>query len=161
VSDAPADDAGSRGQLWHGRFEVAPAAELVAFTESLSYDQRLLVNDVACSKAHVRGLHRGGLLTSDELGALLGGLDAVEMEFRAGELVFVASDEDVHTAIERRVTELVGPVGGKLHTGRSRNDQVATAFRHYLTRALAEVASRVLDLVDVLAVGGQVLGRAA
>ncbi len=151
MSDAPADAAGSRGQLWHGRFEVAPAAELVAFTESLSYDQRLLVDDVACSKAHVRGLYRGGLLTADELGALLGGLDAVEMEFRAGDLAFVESDEDVHTAIERRVTELVGPVGGKLHTGRSRNDQVATAFRHYLKRALADVAGRVLDLVDVLA----------
>ena len=142
---------GDRGQLWHGRFQVGPAEELVAFTESLSYDQRLLFDDVACSKAHVRGLHRAGLLSEEELGAVLGGLDAVEMEYRAGELAFVASDEDVHTAIERRVTELVGAAGGKIHTGRSRNDQVATAFRRYVVRELSVVARRVLDLVDVLA----------
>ncbi|MFM7068951.1 MAG: argininosuccinate lyase, partial [Actinomycetes bacterium] len=104
----------------------------------------------ACSKAHVRGLHRGGLLTDSELGSLLGGLDAVEMEYLAGELTFEPSDEDVHTAIERRVTELVGPVGGKLHTGRSRNDQVATAFRRYLKRSLVDTADRVLALVDTL-----------
>jgi argininosuccinate lyase len=148
-STGPAD--GGRGQLWHGRFDVAPAEELVAFTESLSYDQRLLVDDIACSKAHVRGLHVAGLLDEAELGAVLGGLDAVEMEFRAGELAFAPGDEDVHTAIERRVTELVGPAGGKLHTGRSRNDQVATAFRRYVKRELTVVAGRVLDLADVLA----------
>ena len=144
-----ADD--SRGQLWHGRFQVAPAQELVEFTSSVHYDQRLLIDDVACSKAHVRGLHRAGLLSEDELGAILGGLDAVEMEFRAGELVFAPDDEDVHTAIERRVTELVGPAGGKLHTGRSRNDQVATAFRRYVVRELGVIGTRVLELASVLA----------
>jgi argininosuccinate lyase len=143
-------DGAARGQLWHGRFDVAPAEELVAFTGSLAYDQRLLVDDVACSKAHVRGLHRAGLLDDAELGAVLGGLDSVEMEFRTGELVFTGGDEDVHTAIERRVTELVGPAGGKLHTGRSRNDQVATAFRRYAVRELGVLASRLLDLVEVL-----------
>jgi argininosuccinate lyase len=147
----PTGEGGGRGQLWHGRFDVGPAAELVAFTESLSYDRRLLVDDVACSKAHVRGLHSAGLLDDDELGRVLGGLDTVEMEFRSGELDFVDSDEDVHTAIERRVTELVGPAGAKIHTGRSRNDQVATAFRRYVLRDLAAVAARVLELVDVLA----------
>jgi argininosuccinate lyase len=140
-----------RGQLWHGRFESGPAEELVAFTESLSYDQRLIFDDIRCSKAHVRGLARGGLLDQTELGEVLGALDAVEMEYRAGELAFVASDEDVHTAIERRVTEIAGPAGAKLHTGRSRNDQVATAFRSYVKRELAVLAGRVLDLVDVLA----------
>jgi argininosuccinate lyase len=139
-----------RGQLWEGRFDVAPAEELVAFTQSLAYDQRLLIDDVACSRAHVRGLHRAGLLSADELGALLGGLDSVEMEYRAGELAFAPGDEDVHTVIERRVTELVGPVGGKLHTGRSRNDQVVTAFRRYVVRELDVLAGRLLDLVEVL-----------
>ncbi len=139
-----------RGQLWHGRFEVAPADELVAFTGSLAVDQRLLVDDVACSKAHVRGLHRAGLLTEEELGAILGGLDAVEMEFRSGRLEYAPGDEDVHTAIERRVTELVGPAGGKLHTGRSRNDQVATAFRRYVVRELGDLGSRLLELAGVL-----------
>nr|HNH96203.1 argininosuccinate lyase [Microthrixaceae bacterium] len=65
-----------RGQLWHGRFDVPPAEALVEFTESLSYDQRLLPDDVACSKAHVRGLHRAGLIDEGELAALLGGLDS-------------------------------------------------------------------------------------
>ena len=143
------DDA--RGQLWHGRFASGPAEELVAFTESLSYDQRLVFSDIACSKAHVRGLHRGGLLTEEELGEVLGGLDTVEIEYRGGDLAFVDSDEDIHTAIERRVTELVGPAGGKLHTGRSRNDQVATAFRHHLKGEINVIAGRLLDLVGVLA----------
>ncbi|MHB1138642.1 MAG: lyase family protein, partial [Microthrixaceae bacterium] len=140
-----------RGQLWHGRFESGPAEELVAFTESLSYDQRLIFDDIRCSKAHVRGLARAGLLREDELAGVLGALDTVEMEYRAGQLDFVASDEDVHTAIERRVTELAGDAGAKLHTGRSRNDQVATAFRSYVKRELGVIAGRVLDLVDVLA----------
>jgi argininosuccinate lyase len=143
------DDA-ARQQLWHGRFDSGPAAELVAFTESLSYDQRLLFDDVRCSKAHVRGLHRGGLLSEDELAQVLGALDTVEMEFRAGDLTPIASDEDVHTLIERRVTELAGDAGAKLHTGRSRNDQVATAFRHYVKRELSVIAGRVLELVEVL-----------
>ena len=142
---------GERGQLWHGRFDTGPAEELVAFTESLSYDQRLIFDDIRCSKAHVRGLARGGLLDEAELGSVLGALDAVEMEYRAGQLRFVESDEDIHTAIERRVTDIAGPAGAKLHTGRSRNDQVATAFRSYVKRDLAVIAERVLDLVDVLA----------
>lgn len=141
---------GDRGQLWHGRFDVAPADVLVEFAESLSYDRRLLPDDVACSKAHVRGLRRAGLLDDGELDALLGGLDAVESEFRSGTLVFVASDEDVHTAIERRVTELVGPVGGKIHTGRSRNDQVATAFRRHVVGQIDLTASLLMRLIDVL-----------
>lgn len=145
------EDSEHRGQLWHGRFETGPAAELMAFTESLSYDQRLIFDDILCSKAHVRGLERGGLLSTDELGAVLGALDTVEIEFRAGELSFVASDEDIHTAIERRVTEIAGASGAKLHTGRSRNDQVATAFRSYVKRELQMISGRVLDLIDVLA----------
>ncbi len=76
--------ASPRGQLWHGRFETGPAEELVQFTESLSYDQRLIFDDIACSKAHVRGLHRAGLLSESELGLVLGALDTVEMEYRAG-----------------------------------------------------------------------------
>lgn len=139
-----------RGQLWHGRFAAGPAEELIAFTESLSYDQRLIFSDIVCSKAHVRGLHAAGLLTERERDDILRGLDEVETEYRNGSLVFVESDEDIHTAIERRVTELVGRSGGKLHTGRSRNDQVATAFRHHLKVELDVIAGRVIGLVEVL-----------
>lgn len=150
MSPGPHEGGEHRGQLWHGRFATGPAEELVAFTESLSYDQRLIHSDVACSKAHVRGLAAAGLLTDVELAAILEALDAVDAEYRDGQLVFEASDEDIHTAIERRVTELVGPAGGKLHTGRSRNDQVATALRHHIKTELGVIAGRVIELVEVL-----------
>ncbi len=136
--------------LWHGRFEGGPAEELMAFTVSLPFDARLAGDDIAGSRAHVRGLARGGILTDAERDDVLAALDAVEAELAGGTLVFLPSDEDIHTAVERRVTELAGPAGGKLHTGRSRNDQVATDLRLFAKRELAVVAERVLGLQQVL-----------
>ena len=136
--------------LWHGRFEGGPAGDLLAYTESLSFDRALAGDDITGSRAHVRGLVRAELLDGDEASAILGALDAVEAELADGSFVTVESDEDIHTAIERRVTELAGEAGAKLHTGRSRNDQVATAFRLFLKRELAAVAERVLELQAVL-----------
>ncbi|HEX2048702.1 MAG TPA: argininosuccinate lyase [Acidimicrobiales bacterium] len=135
--------------LWLGAGE-GPAEDLWAFTVSLDVDRRLAADDVVGSRAHVRGLARGGLLTGDEADALLAALDTVASELASGSFVFAPTDEDVHTAVERRVTELAGPVGGKLHTGRSRNDQVATDLRLWAKRELAGVASRVLALQAVL-----------
>ena len=135
--------------LWHGRFEGGPDEALLAFTTSLPFDQRLAPDDIAGSRAHARGLHRIGLLSADELEAILSGLDAVEAELADGTFAFVATDEDVHTAVERRVTELT-PVGAKLHTGRSRNDQVATDLRLYTKRSLRDVSQRILGLQEVL-----------
>jgi argininosuccinate lyase len=136
--------------LWHGRFEGGPADELLAFTVSLGFDRRLAADDVAGSRAHVAGLARAGLLTDAERGEIVAALDRVERELAAGELSFEPSDEDIHTVIERRVTELAGDVGAKLHTGRSRNDQVATALRLWCRRELDGVARRVLALQQVL-----------
>jgi argininosuccinate lyase len=136
--------------LWHGRFEGGPADDLMAFTVSLPFDQLLAEDDLAGSRAHVRGLVRAGLLTGDEGDAVLTALDQVGTELSEGRFEFAPSDEDVHTAVERRVTELAGPAGAKLHTGRSRNDQVATDLRLFTKRALARVAGRVLDLQQVL-----------
>jgi argininosuccinate lyase len=136
--------------LWHGRFDGGPAEELMAFTVSLPFDVRLAADDLAGSRAHVRGLERVGILTGDERDEVLAALEVVEAELAAGELAFVPSDEDVHTAIERRVTELAGPAGAKLHTGRSRNDQVATDLRLFAKRELGVVAQRVLALQQVL-----------
>ena len=136
--------------LWHGRFEGGPAGDLLAYTESLSFDRALAGDDITGSRAHVRGLVRAELLDGDEASAILGALDAVEAELADGSFVTVESDEDIHTAIERRVTELAGEAGAKLHTGRSRNDQVATAFRLFLKRELAAMAERVLELQAVL-----------
>ena len=136
--------------LWHGRFEGGPAAELMAYTASLSFDQRLAGDDVVASRAHVEGLHQGGLLTDEEAGAVLAALETCGRELEQGAFAFEPSDEDIHTAIERRVTELAGPAGAKLHTGRSRNDQVATALRLWCKRELRQVMGRVVALQTVL-----------
>jgi argininosuccinate lyase len=136
--------------LWHGRFESGPADELLAFTASVRFDQRLAADDIAGSRAHVRGLVRAGLLDGDEAAAIFSALDGVSGELAAGTFEFQPADEDIHTAIERRVTEIAGEVGGKLHTGRSRNDQVATALRLWCKRELRAVAARIIALQQVL-----------
>ncbi len=136
--------------LWHGRFGAGPADELMAFTASLAFDQRLAGDDIAASRAHVRGLARAGILDTADADAVLGALDTVAAELAEGRFEFVPTDEDVHTAVERRVTELAGAAGARLHTGRSRNDQVATDLRLYTRRALGEVAGRVLALQNTL-----------
>ncbi|HYF45168.1 MAG TPA: argininosuccinate lyase [Acidimicrobiales bacterium] len=136
--------------LWHGRFGDGPAEALLAYTVSLPFDQRLAADDLAGSRAHVRGLVRGDLLDGDEAAAVLAALDQVEGELSSGTFEFQPSDEDIHTAVERRVTELAGPAGAKLHTGRSRNDQVATDLRLFAKRELGAVADRVLALQEVL-----------
>ena len=146
----PASGSADGKTLWHGRFAGGPAEELLAYTVSLPFDQRLAADDIAGSRAHVRGLARGGLLSDAERDEVLAALDRVEVELAEGSFAFVASDEDIHTAVERRVTELAGPAGAKLHTGRSRNDQVATDLRLYTKRELVAVAERVLAFQRVL-----------
>ncbi|MET0627258.1 MAG: argininosuccinate lyase [Acidimicrobiia bacterium] len=136
--------------LWHGRFSEGPADELLAFTESLSFEQRLAPDDLEGSRAHVAGLARAGILDADEAAAVIAALLQVGEEMTAGTFVFAPSDEDVHTAIERRVTELAGDAGAKLHTGRSRNDQVATALRMFVRREGADTARRITGLQRVL-----------
>jgi len=136
--------------LWHGRFAQPPAPEMLAYTESLSFDRRLAADDVEGSRAHVAGLEAAGLLTAAEAAALRGALEAVQREFADGGFVFAPSDEDIHTAVERRVTEIAGEAGAKLHTGRSRNDQTATDLRLYARRRLRVIAAGVLDLQRVL-----------
>ena len=136
--------------LWKGRLGDAMAEEAAKLTVSLPVDRELAADDLCGSRAHVRGLAHGGIIDDGELAALLSALDHVEVELSEGTFVFAPGDEDVHTAIERRVTEIAGDAGAKLHTGRSRNDQVATDLRLWSRRALLEVAGQVLDLQDVL-----------
>lgn len=136
--------------LWHGRFADGPAEELLAFTESLSFDRRLAPDDLEGSRAHVAGLARAGIITAEEAEAVTAALARVGDEMASGAFVFAPSDEDVHTAIERRVTELAGDAGAKLHTGRSRNDQVATALRLHLRREGADTARRIGELQRAL-----------
>ena len=136
--------------LWHGRFEGGPAAELMAFTESLSFDRRLWPDDVAGSIAHVQGLAHAEIISDAEASSIIAALDRVANELAQDRFVFIDSDEDIHTAIERRVTELAGPTGAKLHTGRSRNDQSATGVRRWMKRELMAIAGRIVELQSVL-----------
>ncbi len=136
--------------LWHGRFDGDPADELMAYTASIGFDARLASDDIAGSRAHVRMLGRVGLLADTEVDEVLAALDQTEQELAAGEFDFAPGDEDIHTAIERRVTELAGPAGAKLHTGRSRNDQVATDLRLFAKRELAAIAADLIALQQVL-----------
>ncbi len=136
--------------LWAGRFESAMDQALFELSESFSFDRALYHYDLEGSAAHVRGLAHGGLLSEAERDELLGVLAAIEREFDAGAFVTEAGDEDVHMAIERRAIEIAGPLGARLHTGRSRNDQVATTLRLFTRDALGHVGEGVLGLVDAL-----------
>jgi len=135
--------------LWHGRFELGPAEALQALNDSLPFDRRMFRDDIAGSRAHVRMLTDVGLLTSEELAEVLAALDQVEAEIATDEMVWEPTDEDIHTAVERRVTELA-PAGAKMHTGRSRNDQVATDVRLITRRELSDTIALVLRFQKVL-----------
>ena len=151
TTSTPGDGHDGAGQtLWHGRFEGGPAAELMAFTESLSFDQRLWPDDIDGSRAHVRGLAEAQIISASERDSVLAALDEVAAEMASGSFAYLPGDEDIHTAIERRVTELAGPAGAKLHTGRSRNDQSATGVRLWLKRELMVIAQRIVGLQRVL-----------
>jgi argininosuccinate lyase len=136
--------------LWSGRFSSGMGDGLWDLSESYSFDHVLYPFDILGSKAHVRGLVRAGLISDDEGIALVSALDEVLAEFTDDRFVRSPSDEDIHMAIERRVIELAGDVGAKLHTARSRNDQVATTFRLFTRDALLRVAAAGLELIDVL-----------
>ncbi len=136
--------------LWEKRSSLPMDEALWDLSESYSFDQALYGYDLEGSRAHVRGLARAGLLDEHEATTLLAALDEIEGEFARGTFQREPGDEDVHTAIERRATELVGDVGAKLHTARSRNDQVATALRLFTRDAVTNIARASLDLVNVL-----------
>ena len=142
---------GQGGPLWAGGFAGPPDPAMWAYTSSLAVDRRLWRQDVAGSRAHVRALVAAGVLDEGEGKLLLDGLAEVARELGAGTFAWSETDEDVHTAVERRLTELVGPAGGKLHTGRSRNDQVATDLHLWLKEAAAAAVEAVAGMVDALA----------
>jgi argininosuccinate lyase len=127
--------AGSGEPLWAGRFDAAPAPEAHALGRSVQFDVRLAPHDIDASIAHVRGLEDAGLLTPDEAVALVVALTDVGQEIADGTFAFDPADEDVHSAIERGVTDRLGDVGARLHAGRSRNDLVVTDLRLWLLDA--------------------------
>ena len=123
---------------WGGRFKERTSGAVEAYTESISFDRELYAQDIAGSQAHAAMLGRQGVITPEEADALVRGLDAVRAEIEAGSFPWRQDLEDVHMNVETRLTELVGEVGKKLHTGRSRNDQVCLDFRLYVSDSLRD-----------------------
>ena len=145
--------------LWHGRFAGGPSEALQALNDSLPFDQRMFREDIAGSQAHVRMLCDVGLFTEAERDGVLAALDTVEHEIESGSFDFQVNDEDIHTAVERRVTEL-DPAGAKMHTGRSRNDQVATDLRLWTRSAIDEVLALIERLQRTLLAHAEQAGDA-
>jgi len=129
--------------MWGGRFESGPAAIMGEITPSIDFDKRLAAEDLAGSKAHVRMLAIENIISKDDGLAIMKGLEAIEKEISGGTFVFKRELEDIHLNIESRLAELIGPVAGRLHTARSRNDQVVTDFRLWV-RAACERAEQGL-----------------
>lgn len=132
--------------MWHGRFTRDPSARLRAYGQSVSFDQRLALHDIAGSKAHAAALRKAGLLTPRELSAIERGLDSIAREIRAGKFVWREELEDVHMNIEAALTKKIGAAGAKLHTARSRNDQVATDLRLWMRDQAAVLLASVRTL---------------
>ncbi len=138
-------------RLWGGRFASGPSEAMANLSASIHFDWALAPFDIAQSKAHANVLYKAGLLSNDALAQMLSGLDQLLTKVNDGTFIGSASDEDVHTALERGLIELIGPeVGGKLRAGRSRNDQVATDLRMYLRNNARFVAGEVVKLQQAL-----------
>ena len=141
--------------LWHGRFADKTNPDAFALNASISFDQRMALQDVRGSLAWAEALEMAGVLTVDEQIQLWAGLQQIESEFQSQSFAYAPGDEDIHTAVERRLGEIVGSVAGKLHTGRSRNDQVATDFRLWLLdhiptldAALSELQTELVERAE-------------
>ena len=151
--EAALAQSGSRGGLFGagGRFKGGTDPIMEKFNESINFDKRMWSQDVQGSIAYAKATHRVGILTSDERNAIVGGLKRVHGEWESGTFELRPGDENIHTANERRLTELIGPLGGKLHTSRSRNDQVATDTRLWLVKAERGILGNMASLLDTSA----------
>ena len=137
-------------KLWGGRYEGVTDALMWQFNASIGVDQRLAQVDIKGSIAYARAICSIGVLTTTERDALIAGLERVADEFSQGGFEFAPGDEDIHTAVERRLGELVGPVAGKLHTGRSRNDQIATDVRLWMLEEIGALSARLREVQDAI-----------
>jgi argininosuccinate lyase len=137
-------------KTWGGRFAESPDPRAADFGRSDETDRELALDDIDGSVAHARGLGRAGILTAEEVAAIVGGLGELRTQVAAGQFVWRAELEDVHQNLESALEERIGPVAGKLHTGRSRNDQVSTDLRLWLRRTLDALDERTLALERAL-----------
>ncbi|MBP7651731.1 MAG: argininosuccinate lyase, partial [Phenylobacterium sp.] len=145
-SDAPA----SGQAMWGGRFSAKPAELMQAINVSIGFDKRLAPQDLAGSRAHAAMLRKQGVITSADEQAIQGGLQAIEAEMAAGTFPYRDEFEDIHMNVEARLRELIGPVAGRLHTARSRNDQVAVDFRLWVRDACDRTIAQLRALQQAL-----------
>ena len=138
------------GQLWGGRFTEKPHETFAEFNDSFRFDRRLFAADVRGSVAHAGGLLRAGLISPEESDAIIGGLTQLVTDSAIDPKFFDSNAEDVHSFIEGKLIDAIGDAGRKLHTGRSRNDQVATAFRIWLRDEISEIDALVRELQSAL-----------
>ena len=136
--------------MWSGRFKQSASSLLDDFNASIMFDRRLYREDIEGSLAHAGMLKEQGILSGDELKAIDEGLAQVLSEIESGDFEWKISDEDLHMAIEKRLTAIIGEAGGKLHTARSRNDQVAVDFRRYVLRKNSELSQLLKELIAVI-----------
>ena len=140
-------------KMWSGRFNASASSLLDQFNASIMYDRKLYKEDIEGSVAHASMLAKQGILTSEELIEIIDGLKQVQSEIESGSFEWKIEDEDLHMGIEKRLTQLIGDSGKKLHTGRSRNDQVAVDFRRYVLRKNLEIVDAMkLLMAEVLVV---------
>ena len=139
------------GKMWGGRFSESTAASVESFSASIQYDSRLYRHDIMGSKAHARMLAQQKLITAEEGEAIVQGLDAIQADIEAGRFVFRPELEDIHMNIEKALTERIGEAGARLHTGRSRNDQINLDLRLYLRDECDGLDTLLADLQRVFA----------
>ncbi|MBQ6781120.1 MAG: argininosuccinate lyase [Treponema sp.] len=136
--------------LWHGRFAEGPDAAAVEFETSIHVDERMALDDIAGSKAHAAMLSRQGIISAEENDVIQKGLSSIEADLIAGTLAIDYSAEDIHSFVEATLTDRIGEAGKKVHTGRSRNDQIALDERLYLRRAIPELQQAIKKLIKTL-----------
>ncbi len=139
-------------KMWSGRFSAGASSLLDDFNASIMFDRKLYQEDIEGSIVHATMLHAQGILTQDELKLIVDGLNQVKKEIESGEFEWKISDEDLHMGIEKRLTQIIGDAGKKLHTARSRNDQVAVDFRRYVLRKNKEIAKAIELLMQEILV---------
>ena len=136
--------------LWHGRFAEGPDAAAVEFETSITVDERMAADDIAGSCAHAAMLSAQGIISADENAQIQSGLQSIARDLASGALAIDYSAEDIHSFVEATLTDRIGEAGKKLHTGRSRNDQIALDERLYLRRAIPELQKAIKSLVQTL-----------
>src|SRR4029079_10333740 len=139
-----------KNSMWGGRFSQGPDTVMEEINVSIDFDKKLFRQDIMGSKAHARMLARQGIIAADDAERIIAGLDTILREIETGSFVFKRENEDIHLNIEARLSELIGPAAGRLHTARSRNDQVATDLKLWVREAIDAIDAGLRDLQQAL-----------